>query len=802
MAASIQASEVGLQLVEQARKKKGWNKKAHIWCDAAGGLSPSTLDRFWARTPISQENFVAICKAVGIESWEEIADFPDIPLLSPHIPISFPPEFSVYSEKIWVGREAMVNDLLRRLQERTRVLWITGISGIGKTTLGECLASQAWDRDPSFQWIYLEILEGQSTDFASVVTDLLARLGDHNLEPQERNNPTQLARRLLQRMQSSFYWIQLDSLERLLQPEQPTEFVDACWKTFLENYLIETNLSSRLILTAQAFPAELVEFSDRYPNAWAEIRLPGLSQVDKQLEFFAKRGVVVQSNQDALTAIARTYEGHPLVLKVIAEDILQEFAGNVDCYWKIYKPEFEQVSRDLQSIRLDETEYNEALDRKVRERIKRSLEKLPVDTINLLCRSAVFRRPVPKNFWLSMISNLTLQQQKVAYRVLGDRALIEKEGAGIRQHNLIRSVAYDLLKADAESWIDAERQAAHLWLTAYEPAADAPNLETVRGYLEAFNHYCEIEDWETASSLFKMALSPSEKSELYWKLDVWGFYVEEIKLCNRILGKLSADFDLICWSGISNAYFGLSNHLKSLEADQKCLAIAIKIGDRAAEGSALGNLGVNYRNLSDYERAIDCYQQSLTLSHDTGDKRVEGNAWCNLGWAYHKLGKYQEALDCYYKHLLIAREIQDRRGEGIVLGNLALTYSHLEHYEQAIDFYQQSLAVNYEVGNRRSLAIDLANFGMTLTKTKQYSQALDSLTESLSITREIGFKSGEAETLKNLADLHYALGEYETAEQHCQQALMLAIELGIPLALECEALKLKIGEVSVSKKEN
>jgi NB-ARC domain len=466
MAASIQASEIGLQLVEQARKKKGWNKKATAWCDTAGGISPSTLERFWAKKPISQENFVAICKAVGIEAWKEIANFPDTLLLSPGALTSLPPEFFAYSDETWVGREALVKDLLPKLEGQTRLLWITGISGIGKTTLGECLASKAWERDPSFQWIYMEILAGQSADFASVAADLLAKLGDRDLDPQERNNPEQLAKRLLQKMQSHSYWIQLDSLERLLQPEQPTEFVDASWKTFLEICLTEANLASRLVLTAQAFPTVLVEFSDRYPHTWAEIRLRGLSQVDKQLEFFAKRGIMVApNNQDIFTAIAKTYEGHPLVLKVIAEDILQEFAGDVDRYWKIYQPEFEQVSRELQATRLDEAEYNEVIDRRVRERIKRSLEQLPADALDLLCRSAVFRRPVPKKFWLAMIGEFSTQQQKAAYNFLSDRALTEREDIHIRQHNLIRSVAYDLLKANGDTWFHAERQAAHLWLT-------------------------------------------------------------------------------------------------------------------------------------------------------------------------------------------------------------------------------------------------------------------------------------------------------------------------------------------------
>ncbi|MHC5763423.1 hypothetical protein [Nostoc sp.] len=51
-----------------------------------------------------------------------------------------------------------------------------------------------------------------------------------------------------------------------------------------------------------------------------------------------------------------------------------------------------------------------------------------------------------------------------------------------------------------------------------------------------------------------------------------------------------------------------------------------------------------------------------------------------------------------------------------------------------------------------------------------------------------------------MAELHQALGEIELARQYCQQALALAMELGIPLAAECEALLQEIeGEDKQSK---
>ncbi|MBF2017273.1 MAG: hypothetical protein IGS23_19140 [Rivularia sp. T60_A2020_040] len=72
MTDSIQASPQGLNIVERARRKKGWNKLAHIWCDRAS-ISQATLRRFWASQAIRSENFFSICDAIGV-NWEEVAD--------------------------------------------------------------------------------------------------------------------------------------------------------------------------------------------------------------------------------------------------------------------------------------------------------------------------------------------------------------------------------------------------------------------------------------------------------------------------------------------------------------------------------------------------------------------------------------------------------------------------------------------------------------------------------------------------------------------------------------------------------
>ena len=56
------------------------------------------------------------------------------------------------------------------------------------------------------------------------------------------------------------------------------------------------------------------------------------------------------------------------------------------------------------------------------------------------------------------------------------------------------------------------------------------------------------------------------------------------------------------------------------------MEIAIKIGDRAREGNAYGNLGCAYRLLGNYRRAIGYNEKNLRLAIETGDRAREGEA--------------------------------------------------------------------------------------------------------------------------------------------------------------------------------
>jgi hypothetical protein len=63
-----------------------------------------------------------------------------------------------------------------------------------------------------------------------------------------------------------------------------------------------------------------------------------------------------------------------------------------------------------------------------------------------------------------------------------------------------------------------------------EPPHNATNLEKVRGYLEAFYHLSEVEDWQRAKAVMGCQLDTPTQEELHQQLGTWGYYQEQSEL--------------------------------------------------------------------------------------------------------------------------------------------------------------------------------------------------------------------------------------------------------------------------------
>jgi len=205
---------------------------------------------------------------------------------------------------------------------------------------------------------------------------------------------------------------------------------------------------------------------------------------------------------------------------------------------------------------------------------------------------------------------------------------------------------------------------------------------------------------------------------------------------------------------------------------------ASQAGDRAAEATALANLGAVDWRLSRYRQAAARQEQALALFRQTGDRYGEARAIGNLGMVDWRLGRYRQAAARQQQALALFRQTGDRYGEARALGELGDIDSQLGRYPQAAAHQQQALALYREIGDQTAEAQALTNLGSIDHRLGRYQEAAGHLRQALALFRETGNRTGEAHALTELGVTHQRLGRYQEAADHHRQALALYRQTG------------------------
>jgi hypothetical protein len=386
-------------------------------------------------------------------------------------PIS--PNFFAYDDA-WVGRESLIRELSDRIRGNCRLLILVGITGIGKTSLGERLAVEVADwLENDWPHYHQENFdhEQQTSDFASVAARWLEKWGQM-ITPEERKDPQRLLSRLIRHLRENRYLVQMDSLENILhgnEEEGWSDFKDEWWLKFFDSYLKIESCESYFILTSQDLPGKIEEVGTRSKNFWHCQSLSGLEKPE-QIALFEKTELDVSPNSISrkyLEQIGSAYEGHPLALRVIAGEIKNKpFEGNVLAYWNKYGNEVKEVEKAIAEAQEGNTvgaddkwqldRFTNTLRKNVRSRLNKTFARLEKDAKSayiMLCEASVYRCAVPEDFWFSHLEewDRNEEEQRAALDALRDRYLVEvlldsNDQYLLRQHNLIRSVSLSQLK--------------------------------------------------------------------------------------------------------------------------------------------------------------------------------------------------------------------------------------------------------------------------------------------------------------------------------------------------------------------
>ncbi|WP_083617834.1 tetratricopeptide repeat protein, partial [Planktothrix serta] len=587
----------------------------------------------------------------------------------------------------WQGREKEIEQLKDWIRDpEITLMGIEGTGGLGKTSLAEKVFDEL---KTEYSGYWADVSTG------AIFTEVARKVLEYFNFPIPQQE-TELVQALISCLQQTKCLLVFDNLETLLQDN---EFViGSFYGEFFRSWTNKRS-ESAIVVTTRERP------NIRGFNHW--ISLEGFEETEGAA-FLQGKGI--KNNQGELKAFSRLVDGYPLLLRLVADLLIDDSPQN---------PRLERLTElGLENLQQLLTHPDVKGNHRQREVgivavLDVSYQRLSEQLKTLLTAVTILRGEFDAEIALA-VSGL----EKTAAEIQQDLRLLVRRSWLLESENRLWSfqpVILAYLKHKAGEQTAAHLKAIDYYQNRLKPQQQWQTLDDVNEYLQIFYHYCQLGQYSLAfNTIYNQGSYTGSVNEF---LDLSGYNSTRVELYHQLVenwqpegedenGRLST-----AWQQLGNASYLLGQYSQAIKYHEKSLEIVQEIGDRRGIAASLGNLGNAYDSLGQYQRAIDFHQQSLEIEQEIGNRRGVAASLGSLGNAYQSLGQYQRAIDFHQQSLEIKQEIGNRSGVATSLNNLGNAYNSLGQYQQAIDFCQQSLEIAQEIGNRGGVANSLGGLG-------------------------------------------------------------------------------------------
>jgi len=494
-----------------------------------------------------------------------------------------------------------------------RLTTITGMGGIGKTTLVRTLVDLRPADAPPPMWV--NCADEPAADLDSLLCKFAGYLAWPDLLAyrQERRPPGRgdIARLTDRLLESALLWLVFDNLESVLHAEGG--FRDAGVESLFEMLLARRH-QAHVIMTSRMLPVFCNPGVAATGLGKSTLALKGLSQADG-IALLLSAGLAEGAGAQ-LAELVRRVDGHPLMLWLVSAEAQM---------WGVAKLLVESAVWQTS----DMGKFAHQL-----------FARLQPAEQRLLTFFSVFRQPQPPALLVMLAGGGAAGQQ--AFRLLNRKSLLSVSRSGdpplYGLHPLVREYAESELEP-------AQRSQAHL--LAYETYRSLPlssasewrDLDAISPLLEAHYHAVQAGALDRAAAILLEYALPDY-------LEQWGAQDRLIKLCRQTFGAVP--------KGASYA-----DYLRGAGYDR----LQNREVDTAERARLRRQLGKCARFLDDYERALECYEQGIALLKQKRDNREVVRLDHESAFVLRRLGRRSEALERCRRGLQASEGARDREAK-------------------------------------------------------------------------------------------------------------------------------------------
>jgi predicted ATPase/class 3 adenylate cyclase len=205
---------------------------------------------------------------------------------------------------------------------------------------------------------------------------------------------------------------------------------------------------------------------------------------------------------------------------------------------------------------------------------------------------------------------------------------------------------------------------------------------------------------------------------------------------------------------------------------EDAVAIARETKERTLESRALANLANSAAFVQqDYATARTYYEQSYALNVELGDRYAQGLALGNVGWVCGMLGDFASARTYHEQALIISREVGNIYQETYTLMNLSRVADVQGKAEEAVKYARGAMELSKTAKDETAKAWSYLYLGHAYLLNTQFEKAKTAFEKALKIRRELGQSALATEPIAGLIQIALQMNDIPLAKRLMEEIM-------------------------------